>query len=262
MQLLALLTAVLLCGFYCHPVLAYKGFTDCVRTDDGRPVCISEATGNYHFVTEDFYRTYRNRHLYPLQQDANSSSLPSIADVYAKASESIVFIVTAAEGEPKSIGSGVVIERETVVTNCHVLKGADKAGILYKDAVFTNVSIQKIEVERDVCIVRVAKLPAPVIRIGTSENLRVGQRVLAIGNPQGLELTLSEGLVSSLRRSENERFPMIQTSAAISAGSSGGALLTSDGTLIGITTLQFIEGQNLNFAIPIDWVTELRYSTD
>ena len=238
---------------------SYKGFSDCVRADDGRPVCISEATGGYHFVTEQFLGEYQQQRSRPsVSFSPAAAGAPTIADVYAMASQSVVLIVTAAHGTPVGLGSGVVIGHETVVTNCHVLRGAQEAGVLYNDAIYDRVRVTKSAIERDLCIIEALGLPAPSIVLGSTDGIRVGQRVLAIGNPQGLDLTLSEGLVSSLRSDPLERYPLIQTSAAISSGSSGGALLTERGVLIGITTLQFVNGQNLNFAVPVDWVRELQ----
>ena len=89
--------------------------------------------------------------------------------------------------------------------------------------------------------------------------MAVGQNVFAIGNPKGLELTMSAGLVSSLRRNAEGQLVLIQTSAAISGGSSGGGLFDDQGRLIGLTTIGSVSGdaQNLNFAIPSQWVSEL-----
>jgi tetratricopeptide (TPR) repeat protein len=101
----------------------------------------------------------------------------------------------------------------------------------------------------------VPDLKSAPVAFGTASNLRVGQHVHAIGAPKGLEQTMSEGLISSLRPYEGSQY--IQTSAAISPGSSGGGLFDDQGRLVGITTFQFIEGQNLNFALPVDWIGEL-----
>lgn len=183
------------------------------------------------------------------------------ADVYAEASRSVVFIVTVSQrGGFYGQGSGVVVGEHTVVTNCHVLKGADEVGALYGGEFYAAPKVLDSHIARDLCVLEVPRLPAPAIRFGSTTALRVGQRVLAIGAPHGfdlgVELTLSEGLISSLRRQPGEGHPIIQTSAPISPGSSGGALLTEDGRLIGITTAVHRQGQNLNFAVPVDWVRE------
>lgn len=93
------------------------------------------------------------------------------------------------------------------------------------------------------------------VQIGSSRTLKVGETVFAIGAPQGLELSLSEGIVSSIREEEDRRY--IQTTAAISPGSSGGGLFNADGKLVGITAFTFKHGQTLNFALPIEWLNEM-----
>ncbi len=85
--------------------------------------------------------------------------------------------------------------------------------------------------------------------------LKVGAKVYAVGAPHGLELTLSEGIVSSLREFEGSNY--IQTTAAISNGSSGGGLFDENGALVGLMTFNYTKGQNLNFASPVEWVEEL-----
>ena len=91
--------------------------------------------------------------------------------------------------------------------------------------------------------------------VGTTKMLKVGAKVYAIGAPKGLELTLSDGIVSSLREVEGGHY--IQTTAAISPGSSGGGLFDESGALVGLITFYFSEGQNLNFAVPVEWVNAL-----
>lgn len=92
----------------------------------------------------------------------------------------------------------------------------------------------------------------PAVQLGSSEALKIGQRVYAVGSPIGLELTLSEGVVSGFRGVKNGRY--IQTTAAISPGSSGGGLFDDEGRLIGLVTFYFKDGQQLNFAAPVDWI--------
>jgi TonB family protein len=114
--------------------------------------------------------------------------------------------------------------------------------------------------QRDLCQLHAtgaASFTRPVRGLVAMDDLKVGQRVYAIGGPQGFELTLSEGLISGLRRSENGFSQLIQTTAAISPGSSGGGLFDQDGRLVGITTFLLEESQNLNFALPAGWVLEL-----
>lgn len=91
--------------------------------------------------------------------------------------------------------------------------------------------------------------------IGNTASIHVGQHVYALGAPQGLELTLSEGIVSSLRGSAGA--PIVQTSAAISPGSSGGGLFDVNARLLGLTTSKVMGAEALGFAIPVEWIVEL-----
>ncbi len=165
-----------------------------------------------------------------------------------------VLVSDAADRRLKQ-GSAVVIGPEQVVTNCHVVNGgqriAVKAGADSRPA-----SIAVADEEFDLCKLDVPGLEAPAVDIASVAEVRTGQRVYAIGAPLGLELTISEGIVSSLREVENGK--VIQTTAPVSPGSSGGGLFDAEGRLIGIVTFQTRSGQNLNFAVPADWISEMR----
>jgi serine protease Do len=144
-----------------------------------------------------------------------------------------------ADGLLVSTGSAVVTGVETLLTNCHVLKGAKRL-VVRNDNVLHEARLRHIDVERDLCEISARNLRAPAVALGDSDQLTVGQKVYALGNPRGLELTLSDGIVSALRRDEDLRhLHFIQTTAPISPGSSGGGLFDNQGRLIGITTLQF-----------------------
>jgi len=167
-----------------------------------------------------------------------------------------------ADGLPLSTGSAVVIASETLLTNCHVLEKA-KRFVVRNDNIQHDARLQHIDVARDLCQITARNLRAPKVELADSDRVSVGQKVYALGNPRGLELTLSDGLVSALRYDENHKeLVLIQTSAPISAGSSGGGLFDNSGRLIGITTLQAKDGQNLNFAIPINWQRDLAARSD
>ena len=176
--------------------------------------------------------------------------------IFAKVSPSVArVIVQDASGRAVGFGSGVVIDRGTVLTNCHVaLRGTAVAAKLGNDVY--PATVQVADEELDLCTVSVPGLDAPAVPVGSVKSLRTGQRVFAIGAPQGLELTISEGIVSSLR--EVPGGTVIQTTAAISAGSSGGGLFDVSGKLVGIPTFTHRYGQNLNFALPADWIGEMR----
>lgn len=179
--------------------------------------------------------------------------------VYAKVAPSVWRVLTYdADNLPLGQGSGVVIADESVVTNCHVLAKAKRLAVK-RESESHDATLALWDVKRDVCQLKVAGLKAPAVVVADSSKIAVGQSVFAIGNPKGLELTMSAGLVSSLRRNSANQLVLIQTSAAISSGSSGGGLFNDEGLLVGLTTIGSITGdaQNLNFAIPSDWVREL-----
>ena len=189
---------------------------------------------------------------------ANAHAL-SAEQVYAKVSPSVWRVVTYdTDNLPLGQGSGVVVGAEAVVTNCHVLAKAKRVSVKREKESF-DAKLAMWDVKRDLCQLRVAGLRAPAVMVADSSKVTVGQSVFAIGNPKGLELTMSAGLVSSLRRNAAGQMVLIQTSAAISGGSSGGGLFDAQGMLVGLTTLGSVSGdaQNLNFAVPSDWVREL-----
>ncbi len=174
--------------------------------------------------------------------------------IFQQASQSVVVIHSYdSEGNSINQGGGVVTAKELVTTNCHVIDDAARIDVHHQLQVFTATPAAENR-DRDLCQLNVPKLNAPRASLYAGR-LRVGQRVYAIGAPEGLELTLTEGLISSVREFEGSQY--IQTSAAISQGSSGGGLFDSEGRLIGITAFFISEGQNLNFALPAGWIVEL-----
>lgn len=185
----------------------------------------------------------------------SASGSMNAEDVFRAVSGSVARIqVTDSSGRLISQGSGVVIGSTLVITNCHVVADAFDITVKVGGTVLQGV-VQVADKEFDLCSLRVTGLSAPLAKFGTGD-VRVGQPVYAIGAPQGLELTLSEGIVSSLR--ETTRGTLIQTTAPISPGSSGGGLFNASGQLVGIVTFQHKTGQNLNFAVPATWIFEMQ----
>jgi serine protease Do len=164
------------------------------------------------------------------------------------------------DGLPLSSGSAVVIHAHQLITNCHVL-GEAASFSLVKEKVSFKGELQQVDLERDLCLIAVSDkhFTAPAVTLADSDQLSVGQRVVALGNPRALEMTLSDGLISRLQRGDDEELEAIQTSAPFSPGSSGGGLFDMDGRLVGITQrIDVLAGsQNLNFALPINWLTNL-----
>jgi Flp pilus assembly protein TadD len=184
-----------------------------------------------------------------------SATVLSPQELFSRLSRS-VFIVEVLDknGSLIAIGSAVAVTPDQVVTNKHVIEDGMTLRITQGNKTWP-VAITYVDPDHDLCRLTAEGLKAPVVPIRHSSTLAVGERVYAIGAPEGLELTISEGLISGLRVFEQTQ--LIQTSAAISPGSSGGGLFDAEGRLVGITTFFFKEGQNLNFALPGDWVKSL-----
>jgi len=175
--------------------------------------------------------------------------------VFNKVRDSILVVKTLdAEGKMKVQGSGVLISTDRVATNCHVVAG----GISYqvgRGKHFVSATLYSEDGGKDIRILDAKGIDGNPAQLGRAANLKVGDTVYAVGAPQGLELSLSDGIVSQLR---GEPPPLIQTTAAISHGSSGGALFDREGRLVGLTTLFIKGGQSLNFAMPVEWILEVK----
>ena len=183
------------------------------------------------------------------------------AELFAQVAPSVWRVQTLdADGLTLGQGSAVVVAPGLLVTNCHVLAKARKVQVR-RDGTASPIPARLAlwDVQRDLCQLEAAGLQAPAVPLGSSANAAVGQPAYAIGHPKGLDLTMSAGLVSSLRRNASGQLVLVQTSAAISGGSSGGGLFNEAGELLGLTTIASVTGdaQNLNFAIPADWIRDL-----
>jgi S1-C subfamily serine protease len=169
---------------------------------------------------------------------------------------------------PRGTGSGFIWDEQGhVVTNYHVIAGAAEANIRLADGRDYDATLVGASEQHDIAVLRIqvpANTPKP-IAIGTSHDLRVGQKVYAIGNPFGLDWSLTTGIVSALDRSLTGEDGaviqhLIQTDAAINPGNSGGALLDSAGRLIGMNTAIYSPSgasAGIGFAVPIDTVNRV-----
>ncbi len=154
-----------------------------------------------------------------------------------------------------SQGSAFLVDANgKLVTNYHVIDGAFSAQVKFTDgSVYDVQKVLAYDVERDIAVLKIDGNNLPYLNLGDSDSIVIGQKVVAIGSPRGFENTISDGLVSSVNRViEGQSY--IQTSASISPGSSGGPLLDCYANVIGVITLTILDGQNLNFAIPINEV--------
>jgi S1-C subfamily serine protease len=202
----------------------------------------------------------------------------AMIELFERARDSVVFISTRQQvrdywtrnvfSVPRGTGSGFIWDdRGHVVTNFHVIEGASEATVRLADGRDYKAGLVGASPAHDIAVLRIGvdfKRPPPV-PIGESAGLRVGQKVFAIGNPFGLDWTLTTGIVSAIDRS----LPgdsgasiehLIQTDAAINPGNSGGPLLDSSGRLIGITTAIYSPSgasAGIGFAVPVDTVNRV-----
>jgi tetratricopeptide (TPR) repeat protein len=177
------------------------------------------------------------------------------ARIFERVAPSVVTVQTLDEtGRTDGHGSGVVIAPTRVVTNCHVVREARTLQVRRADKTLPARWLSA-DLPRDLCLLEVPGLDAPPVKQRASDSLATGERVFAVGNPLGFGLSVSEGLVSAMTPAPGER--RIYTSASLSPGSSGGGLFDSEGRLIGITTAVMSLGQNLNVAMPAEWIAEM-----
>ena len=198
--------------------------------------------------------------------------------VFESVSPSVVYITTVQYVRdffsrnvmrvPQGTGSGFIWDEQgRIVTNYHVVRGAQEALVRLGDQRSFQARLVGASPEHDIAVLQVdvpGELPAP-IPVGSSAELRVGQTVLAIGNPFGLDHTLTTGIVSALNRTvDNESGGVIenviQTDAAINPGNSGGPLIDSAGRLIGINTMIYSPSgayAGIGFAVPVDTINRV-----
>ncbi len=199
-------------------------------------------------------------------------------DIFQEASRSVVFITTSALRRdfwslnvfevPQGSGSGFVWDREGhIVTNYHVIAGANRITVVPANQSEYRAKVVGADPDHDLAVL---KITAPEnalvpVKVGTSKDLQVGQKTLAIGNPFGLDHTLTTGVVSALGRtirsmSDRTIEGVIQTDAAVNPGNSGGPLLDSSGRLIGVNT-QIVSPSGafagISFAVPVDMVNRV-----
>jgi S1-C subfamily serine protease len=198
----------------------------------------------------------------------------TVIDVYARVSPAVVYITSRVivqdffwgTQQQEGTGSGFVLDQEGhVVTNNHVVENAEQVVVTLSDDTSVEATIVGTDPGNDVAVLKIDVAPDKLhpVELGTSADLRVGQRAIAIGNPFGLDRTLTTGVISSLGRPLDEGqgqatiYNVIQTDAAINPGNSGGPLLDSKGRVIGINTAIYsVSGGSVGvgFAVPVDMV--------
>jgi len=169
----------------------------------------------------------------------------------------VLLVMEDANGQPLSLGSGFFVRDGEVASNLHVVEGAARgyAKIVGQKTKYDIEGVTAADPERDLVVLKISSARAGAVALGNSESVQVGETVYAVGNPQGLEGTFSQGIVSSIREVGNDK--LLQITAPISPGSSGGPVLNGKGEVIGVSVATFRGGQNLNFAIPSNYLKSL-----
>lgn len=169
----------------------------------------------------------------------------------------VLLVMEEASGQPIGLGSGFFVRPNQIATNLHVVERAARgyAKLIGQKTKYDIEGITAIDANRDLVILKVSAVGTRALSLGDSNAVLVGETVYAVGNPHGLEGTFSQGIISSVREVGADK--LLQLTAPISPGSSGGPVLNGRGNVIGVSVATFRGGQNLNFAIPSNYLTAL-----
>jgi len=197
-------------------------------------------------------------------EESIEDSVLTSTDIAALSRSVLTVYVYNSKREQIKTGSGfIAFNDSTIVTNHHVIENGVYVEVVSEDdVIFTIAGILHYDSDSDIAILKTeAPTRLPVLIFGDSDHVQAGDTVYAIGSPYELKNTVSNGIISAIRTPsmfrEVDNIYDFQTTASISPGSSGGALLNEYGEIIGVTTAQIIGGQNLNFAIPSSELLEL-----
>lgn len=190
-----------------------------------------------------------------LSAQAQNKSTKSPSEIGREQSKAVVIVEALDErGGVLGQGSGfIVTPNGAIISNLHVVQGATSVRVkLPNGDVYKTTDLVDVDDAKDIVILKVKGFKLPVVSLGDSDKAEVGDSIVAISSPEGLVNSLSTGVISGVRRMETHR--VFQITAPISRGSSGGALFNASGEIIGIVTYLLKSGQNINFAVPINYV--------
>jgi S1-C subfamily serine protease len=186
-------------------------------------------------------------------------------EFFKRNKKNIVVIYTEVNGKERGLGSGFFIHKPGfIVTNLHVIAGATSVKVKGgKNNLFNVERVVYVDPQNDLALIKVAESGVPPgLDLGTADDLQVGDNIFAIGNPAGLEFSLSEGIVSGIRNEDpntKQRRDIIQITASISPGNSGGPVINKRGKVVGVATLSSQGAmQNINFAVPITPIMQFK----
>lgn len=198
------------------------------------------------------------------QGDSTKVEKPKVLSaegIYKQNISKVAMIISYKDGIPYSQGSGFFIDKNTLVTNFHCVAGAERVEfkIAGNEEVYKGAKVVKASDDYDLAIIN-TKQGFPFVKVNSLGKEKVGSKIYAIGNPRGLEGTISDGILSGKR--DYEGIEYLQITAPINPGNSGGPVLNDKGEVIGVATFTFRNSQNLNFAIPIKYIRECKDIAD
>lgn len=203
-----------------------------------------------------------SRHIRPEEAERDADELDAFSQAVVKAVERVINSVGSVEaqtasGQTVGKGSGFVVAQGLVLTNSHVVRGAVQLQVSFADGRKFPAQLVGEDEDTDLALLRIPADDVPPAPLGDSQKLRVGQLVIAIGNPYGFQCTVTTGVISALGRSlqtplRQRLDDVIQTDAALNPGSSGGPLVNTRGEVIGVNTALVVPAQGICFAIPIN----------
>jgi hypothetical protein len=184
------------------------------------------------------------------------------AAIAKKTLPAVVTVKARLAGGDRAASGFIVDSSGTLVTNLHVIRGATALAVRTAGGeVYDDVRVRAVDERRDLAVLQVAAFGLPTVPLGDSDSLQPGQRVLVVGNPLGvLEGSVSTGVVSGVR--EMDGYKVVQTDASVNPGNSGGPMVDDGGRVIGVVTFKLVNAENLNFAVPINYVRGMLTGND
>jgi Trypsin-like peptidase domain len=185
----------------------------------------------------------------------NNETKKSPSEIAREQSKAVV-VLEGLDERSNIVGQGsgfIVTPNGAIVTNLHVVRGASMVRVkLPSGDMYKTADVVDIDDAKDLVVLKIKGFQLPTVRLGDSDRVEAGESVVVISSPEGLTNSVTTGVISGVRRLETHR--VFQITAPTSPGSSGGALFDSTGAVIGIVTYVLKSGQNINFAVPINYV--------
>ena len=194
--------------------------------------------------------------LFPHYSLGQTESSPAVRIAKENLPSVVTLVALDDHDQPLSLGSGFFISTSGIVaTNAHVVEGATKVVLKWRGESGTANRILKFDPHFDLVTLQSSYSTTPAVKLGDSDLITIGEEIAALGSPYGLEGTVSTGIISGIRPMDGIKY--LQITAPISPGSSGGPVFIANGTVVGVATASLISGQNANFALPTNLLSQI-----